>query len=86
MVKRSHQTMENQVLKGKTYQNWQELFVNTNKRRRILNEKYPCRTLNKKAPLQAFPKAKHSRRYYTVKKEKAILNINYMEQYLAKCN
>ena len=85
MVERSHQTIYNQVLKGKTYQTWQELFVNTNTRRGILNKSYPCRTLNKKAPLQAFPKAIHSQRFYTIKREEKILKIKLIEQYLEKC-
>ena len=85
MVERSHQTMERQVLKGKTYQNWQELFTNTNKRRKLLNKKYPCRTLGRKAPLQVFPDAVHSSRYYSVKQENSLLDIILIEQYLAEC-
>ena len=85
MVERSHQTLERQVLRGKTYKNWQELFTNTNKRRKLLNEKYPCRTLGKQAPLQAFPNAVHSSRHYTIKQENKLFDIALVEHYLAKC-
>lgn len=85
MVERAHQTLDKQVLKGKNYSNWQALFANTNQRRKVLNEKYPCRTLARRAPLQAFPDALHSGRTYSVEQEMNLLKINRIEQYLAKC-
>lgn len=83
MVERSHQTLDKQVLEGKTYQTWQELFTNTNKRRGILNEKYPCRTLGKRAPLEVYPKAIHPKRPYSIEKETELLDINDIEKHLA---
>lgn len=83
MVERSHQTLDKQVLEGKTYKTWQELFINTNKRRGILNEKYPCRTLGKRAPLEVYPEARHSGRFYSIAKETKLLNLNRIEKNLA---
>ncbi len=85
MVERSHQTLFNQVLKGKTYPHWQALFTNTNERRWILNHKYPCRTLNRKAPLQAFPQVKQSQRPYYLEQEQELVKFTRVEQYLANC-
>jgi hypothetical protein len=83
MVERSHQTLDKQVLKGKTYQTWQELFINTNKRRGILNEKYPSRTLGKRAPLQVYPEAVYSKRSYSIEKETELFDFNRIEKHLA---
>lgn len=85
IVERSHQTMSAQVLKGKSYSNWHELYINTVKRKRVMNELYPSRTLKKQAPLKAQPKAKHSGRPYSVEREKDLLKIERIEAYLAKC-
>lgn len=83
MVERSHQTLDKQVLEGKIYQTWQELFTNTNKRRGILNEKYPCRTLGKRAPLEVYPEAAHSKRPYSIEKETKLFDLNRIEKHLA---
>lgn len=84
MVERSHQTMEKQVASGKYYKNWKQFFQHCNKRRKRLNEKYPCRTLGKRAPLQAFPKAVHSGRQFTVETEHAALKLSRIYTYLSK--
>lgn len=83
MVERSHQTLDKQVLKGVIYKDWQELFANTNKRRGILNEKYPCRTLAKRAPLQVYPESIHSGRSYSIEEETKLLNLSRIEKSLA---
>lgn len=83
MVERSHQTLDKQALKGKIYKSWHELFTNTNKRRGILNEKYPCRTLGKRAPMKVYPEAIHSRRPYSIEKETKLLDLNRIEKSLA---
>lgn len=84
MVERSHQTLYNQAIKGKQYKSWRQFFTNCNKRRMRLNEKYPSRTLGKKAPLQAFPKALHSTRQYAISGESELLNLNKIYSFLAK--
>lgn len=83
-VERAHQTLEGQVIKGKHYECWSEFFGNCNKRRNRLNEKYPSRSLNKQAPLQAFPQAVHSGRPYSIPKEHRLFNLNRIYTFLAK--
>lgn len=85
MVERSHQTMDGQVTKGQQYDNWQQLFRNTNKRRKRMNDQYPSRSLGKKAPLQVFPKARHSNRPYCVEKEEELMDFKRVYKYLTKC-
>lgn len=85
MVERSHQTMYKQVLQGKKYDNWHELFVNNNKRRKVMNEKYPSRSLNKQAPLQVYPETKNVIRPYQIGQEKQASNLKRIERFLAQC-
>lgn len=85
MVERSHQTIDGQVTKGQEYKTWQDLFRNTNKRRKVLNEKYPSRSLGGKAPLTAFPKAKHSGRFYSIEKEEELIELHRIYKYLSEC-
>lgn len=85
MVERSHQTINRQTLQGQHYDYWKELFKFTNKRRKRINEKLPNRMLGKKAPLQAFPKAKHSGRFYQVEQEEQLFKMSRVYKYLSKC-
>lgn len=85
MVERSHQTLHGQVTKGQYYKTWLTLFKTTNKRRKVLNEKYPSRSLGKKAPLQLYPKAKYSGRFYSIEKEAELFDLKRVYKYLAKC-
>lgn len=84
MVERSHQTIHNQVVKGKTYKTWRKLFNTSEQRRQVLNEQFACSTLGKKAPLQAFPKATHSGRVYTIEQEWELLELGKVYNFLAK--
>jgi len=84
MVERSHQTIYNQALKGKSYKTWGSIYKNINKRRQRLNEHYPSRTLGKKAPIQVHPKAKHSGKYYSVQQEEQLLDLKRIYAFLAK--
>ena len=84
MVERSHQTINGQAVKGKLYDSWGQFFKNCNKRRKQMNEKYPSRTLGKRAPLQAFPKAVHSGRHYTVGQEHRLLKLSRIYAFLEK--
>ena len=85
MVERSHQTLNNQVLKGQHYNCWKELFQFTNKRRKRMNEKLPNRMLANRAPLEVFPKAKHSGRSYSVEQEEQLISMSRVYKYLSKC-
>jgi hypothetical protein len=84
MVERSHQTMERQAMRGKAFANWQQFFRHCNKRRHLLNEKFPSRSLGKKAPLEAYPEAAHSARYYSVEKEHAQIDVQRVYDLLSK--
>ena len=84
MVERSHQTIERQAVKGKHFDTWSDLFKNMNKRRKRLNEKYPSRSLDRKAPLEAYPKAIHSGRIYSPKKEYILMDLNRIYDFLAE--
>lgn len=85
MVERCHQTMFKQVMQGKTYDNWHKLFLHTNKRRKVMNEKYPNRSLNGKAPLQATPEAKNIIRPYQIGQEKQPNNLKRAGHLLSQC-
>lgn len=84
-VERSHQTMEIQVIMGKEYENWQSLYGNMNKRRKVMNERLPNRSLGRKAPLEVFPQARRSRRPYSVKKEEQMIDMTKVFKYLGTC-
>jgi hypothetical protein len=83
MVERSHQTMERQAFRGKTFQSWQPFFQHCQKRRQRLNEKFPSRSHGGKAPLQAFPHAAHSGRHYNVEQEGKLLDVQRIYTMLA---
>ena len=85
MVERSHQTLHGQVTKGQEYKTWLAIFKKTNKRRKVMNENYPSRSLGKKAPLELYPKAKHSGRFYSIEQEEQLLDLKRIYSYLAKC-
>lgn len=74
-VERSHQTMERQAARGKSFANWQEFFQHCQKRRQRMNEKFPSRSHGGMAPLQAFPQAAHSGRHYRVEQERELLDV-----------
>lgn len=74
-VERSHQTMERQASRGKSFEDWQQFFQHCQKRRRRMNEKFPSRSHGGKAPLQAFPDAAHSGRHYSVEQERQLLDV-----------
>jgi len=84
MVERSHQTIHNQVVKGKTYKTWRKLFNTSEQRRQLLNEQFACNTLGKKAPLQAFPQAIYSGRPYSIEQEWQLLELCKVYNFLAK--
>jgi len=85
MVERSHQTMERQVARGQKHDNWKTFFAFCNKRRKRLNESLPNRLLNKKAPLQAFAKAKHSGQSYKVSQELTLIDMKRVYKFLSQC-
>lgn len=83
-VERMHQTIENQAIRGMSYPNWEAFFGYCQQRRKILNQTYPCSSLSGKAPLQAFPQARHSGRHYNVQLEEQLMDLNRIYAFLAK--
>jgi hypothetical protein len=49
----------------------------------MLNAHIPCRTLGGQSPLQAYPQAGHSGRFYRPEWEAALLDLNRVYSYLA---
>lgn len=85
IIERSHRTMNNQAIKGKYYESWGAFFKNCNTRRKRLNEKYPSRSLDKQAPLQAFPQSIHSGRPYAIEQEQGqLLSLERIYTFLAQ--
>lgn len=83
-VERMHQMMESQVIQGVKYHNWEALFRACQKRRNVLNETYPCSSIGNRAPLEVFPEARHSGRYYHPQREERMMDLNKVYDFLAK--
>lgn len=83
MTERSHQLWYKQVLQGVTFNNWDALYMSLRDRRIFLNQHLPCASLNNQPPLQAFPDALHSGRYYRPEWEQDLLDLNKVYDYLA---
>lgn len=74
-VERTHQTIVAQAIEGQRFHNWEHLAQRLSQRRHVLNRFYPCQSLNHQAPLEAFPQAAHSGRFYTPEREWALLDL-----------
>ncbi len=83
-VERSHQTVFNQVLKGRGYRNWGHLFEEAQKRRCALNGIVPNSACGNMPPLKKYPKAKHSGRFYHPHRENGLLDLDRVYGALAK--
>lgn len=84
IVERSHQTMEAQILKGKTFKSMDALHKHCNERRYKLNNTIPCSTTDNKPPQVAFPKADHSTRAYRPETEKDRIDLDKVYKYLSQ--
>ena len=82
-IERMHQTMTLQALLGQHWADPQRLWVGLDARRDRLNQHIPSRMLGGQAPLQAYPEAAHSGRYYRPEWEAELLDLNRVYQYLA---
>jgi len=84
-VERAHQTIFNQVLAGRNdYLHWEQLFDACQKRRRQLNQCIPSRSTDNLPPLQRYPKAKHSGRFYHPALEATHICLDRIYAFLAK--
>jgi hypothetical protein len=66
------------------YQNWEQLFEQTQLRRSRLNEVIPSTATDNQPPLEKYPKAKHSGRFYHLHQEAKLINLNRVYNFLAK--
>jgi hypothetical protein len=84
-VERVHQTMTLQALLGQSWPDPVALWAGLDARRTMLNEHIPCRTLGGRAPLQAYPEARHTGRFYRPEWEMEMLDLDRVYRYLATC-
>lgn len=84
IIERTHQTMTAQALLGQTYTSHTDLWASLDERREVLNHRLPCRALSHKPPLEAYPGAIHSGRFYHPEWEEEILSLEKVGSYLAQ--
>jgi transposase InsO family protein len=84
IIERTHQTMTAQALLGQTYSSHATLWAGLDERRQVLNHHLPSRTLDGKAPLEAYPHAIHSGRSYRPEWEEELLSLEKVCNYLAQ--
>jgi hypothetical protein len=84
-VERVHQTMILQALLGQSWPDSIALWAGLDARRTMLNEHIPCRMLGGQSPLQAYPQARHTGRFYRVEWEADLLDLDRVYRYLATC-
>jgi hypothetical protein len=84
MTERSHQTWAAQALVGQRYEAWLDLYRLLRQRRDFLNLHFPSEALDGRAPLQAFPQARHASRPYRPEWEKELLDLAPVHAYLAQ--
>jgi hypothetical protein len=84
-IERTHQTMTLQALLGQHWPNQTALWAGLDARRTMLNQYIPSRSLDGRAPLQAYPEAAHSGRTYRPEWEAEMLDMDWVFQYLAMC-
>lgn len=84
-VERAHQTVFNQVLRGRNdYTKWEQLFDYCEQRRKCLNEDIPSSSTDHQPPLIKYPEAKHSGRDYHPQKEAQMINLKRVFVFLSK--
>jgi transposase InsO family protein/transposase-like protein len=83
MIERTHQIMTKQALLGQTYDSQDRLWSGLDERREVLNTELPVRSF-KKAPLEAYPQAKHSGRLYQPQWEADLLDLPRIGAYLSQ--
>lgn len=84
LTERSHQLWTAQVITGQRFADWDHLYQALRKRRTFLNQHLPCRTLDNKPPLVAYPEARHSGRPYRPEYELDLLKLQPVYDYLAQ--
>jgi len=85
MIERTHQTLTAQALLGQAYPSHSALWAGLDARRDVLNRHVPSRVLSHQSPLQAYPQAVHSGRFYRPEWEEEFLSLEKLYTYLAQC-
>ncbi len=83
IVERSHQTLEAQIIEGKTFTTISELNKHCDNRRFRLNNSIPSSSTRNLPPLSAFPDAKHSGRLYRPEIEQTIIDFDKVYRFLS---
>lgn len=81
-IERSHQIIYRQTIPGQTFTPT-SLQPYLDQRLAVLNQCYPSRSLNKQAPLVAYPQAAHSGREYRPEWEADLLDLQKVHAYLS---
>ena len=84
-IERTHQTMTLQALLGQRWSDQTALWAGLDARRAMLNQHIPSCVLQGRAPLQAYPEALHSGRFYRPEWEAEMLELARVFEYLARC-
>jgi hypothetical protein len=82
-IERSHQIIYRQAVQGQTATP-SSLQPYLDQRLAFLNQQYPSRSLNRQAPLDAYPQAQHSGRPYRPEWEEDALDMHKVYTYLSK--
>ncbi len=83
-IERHHQTLSNQAITGKSFDDVAQLQCSLQARMLFLNQEYPSHSLGGQAPLQAYPQAAHSGRSYRPEWEEEMLDLQRVYDYLAQ--
>jgi hypothetical protein len=81
-IERAHLTMMHQALLGELPPTWNALNQHLDARRSFYNQDYPSAALGNRAPLQAYPQARHSGRFYAPHREADLLDLQRVANYL----
>jgi transposase InsO family protein len=84
-IERTHQTMTLQALLGQRWPDQAALWAGLDARCAMLNQHIPSSVLQDRAPLQAYPEAVHSGRFYRPEWEAEMLDLDRVFAYLANC-
>lgn len=84
-IERTHQTITLQALLGQRWSDQAALWAGLDARRTMLNQHIPSGVFQGQAPLQAYPEAVHSGRFYRPEWEAEMLDLARVFTYLATC-
>jgi transposase InsO family protein len=84
-IERTHQTMTLQALLGQRWSDQMALWAGLDARRAMLNQHIPTGVFGGQTPLQVYPQAAHSGRFYRPEWEAEMLDLARVFAYLATC-